>query len=223
MLAGARVCRAREVRILVADDHPIICVALGEMLRVAFPSTLEAVDTVEDSDALLSLLGGDAPCDLLVLDLFMPGAVGSIPLLARVVALRPGLRVVTYPGANQPMLAQQAFSAGAKAFASKASGPEIALDAVRAVLAGQVFIDPKIDLDAARKHPWHSLTPGERGVIVALASGHHLHGIAIDTDRSYKTVTAHKYNALRKLRLDSKTDLKHYLSQIGLGYLLGTH
>ena len=134
------------MRILVADDHPIICVALGEMLRVAFPSTLEGVDTVVDSDALLALLASDAPCDLIVLDLFMPGAVGSIPLLERVVALRPGLRVVTYTGANQPMLAQQALSAGAKAFVSKASGPEIALQAVRAVLGGQVFIDPRIDL-----------------------------------------------------------------------------
>ncbi len=212
-----------RMRILVADDHPIICVALGEMLRVAFPSTLEGVDIVVDSDALLTHLGSDVPCALLVLDLFMPGAVGSIPLLEHVVALRPGLRVVTYTGANQPMLAQQALSAGARAFVSKASGPEVALDAIRAVLDGHVFVDPRIDLDVARKHPWHMLTPGERGVIVALASGHHLHGIALDSDRSYKTVTAHKYNALRKLQLDSKTDLKHYLSQIGLGYLLGSH
>jgi two-component system capsular synthesis response regulator RcsB len=211
------------MRILVADDHPIICVALGEMLRVAFPSTLQDVDIVVDSDALLAHLATDVPCALLVLDLFMPGAVGSIPLLERVVALRPGLKVVTYTGANQPMLAQQALSAGARAFVSKASGPEVALDAIRVVLGGQVFVDPRIDLDVARKHPWHLLTPGERGVIVALASGHHLHGIALDSERSYKTVTAHKYNALRKLQLDSKTDLKHYLSQIGLGYLLGSH
>ena len=211
------------MRILVADDHPIICVALTELLSAAFPDTLEGVDTVADSDMLLASMEGDAACDLLVLDLFMPGAVGSIPLLERVLALRPKLRVVAYTGANQPILAQQALTAGAHGFVSKASGPDVAIEAVRAVLAGQQFIDKRIDLETARAHPWHSLTPGERGVIVALASGQHLHGIAIDSDRSYKTVTAHKYNALRKLKLDSKTDLKHYLSQIGLGYLLGSH
>ncbi|NUS61252.1 MAG: response regulator transcription factor [Lysobacter sp.] len=210
------------MRILVADDHPIICVALGEMLRAAFPDSLESVATVEDSDALLAMLA-DAPCDLLVLDLFMPGALGSIPLLERVVALRPGLPIVAYTGANQPMLAQQALVSGARAFVSKASGPESAMDAVRAVLAGQTYVDPRIDLEIARTHPWHTLTGGERAVIVALASGQHLHGIALDSDRSYKTVTAHKYNALRKLKLNSKTDLKHYVSQIGLGYLLGSH
>ena len=48
------------MRILVADDHPIICVALGEMLRAAFPDSLESVATVEDSDALLATLA-DAP------------------------------------------------------------------------------------------------------------------------------------------------------------------
>jgi two-component system capsular synthesis response regulator RcsB len=210
------------MRILVADDHPIICVALGEMLRAAFPDALESVATVEDSDALLALLV-DAPCDLLVLDLFMPGALGSIPLLERVVAVRPGLPIVAYTGANQPMLAQQALVSGARAFVSKASGPESAMDAVRAVLAGQTYVDPRIDLEIARTHPWHTLTGGERNVIIALASGQHLHGIALDSDRSYKTVTAHKYNALRKLKLNSKTDLKHYVSQIGLGYLLGSH
>jgi two-component system capsular synthesis response regulator RcsB len=211
------------MRILIADDHPIICVALGEMLRAAFPIPLKAVHTVEDSEALFATLAA-APFDLLILDLFMPGGVGSIPLLERVVAACPGLPVVCYTGASQPMLAQQALAAGAQGFVSKASGPEIAIEAVRAVLAGNApFVDPRVDLSAARDHPWHSLTPGERVVIVALASGHHLHGIAIDSDRSYKTVTAHKYNALRKLKLNSKTDLKHYLSQIGLGYLLGSH
>lgn len=207
------------MKILIADDHPIIHVALGEMLKSAFGASLQRMDTVPDSDALLARLPGEA-CDVLVLDLFMPGAIGSIPLLQRVVAARPDLLVVAYTGANQPMLAQEALTAGAHAFVSKSSGPEVAIAAVRAVLAGERFIDPSIDLEAARRHPWHSLTPGERGVIVALAAGHHLHGIAIDSERSYKTVTAHKYNALRKLRLSSKTDLKHYLSQAGLGHLL---
>ena len=151
------------MRILVADDHPIICVALTELLRAAFPDTLEAVDTVADSDMLLASMESDAACDLLVLDLFMPGAVASIPLLERVLALRPKLRVVAYTGANQPILAQQALTAGARGFVSKASGPDVAIEAVRAVLAGQQFIDKRIDLETARAHPWHSLTPGGRG------------------------------------------------------------
>jgi DNA-binding NarL/FixJ family response regulator len=207
------------MRILIADDHPIICVALGEMLKSAFAGTLAELDTVADSDTLLSRLA-ETRCDHLILDLFMPGRLGSIPLLERVVAMRPDIRVVAYTGAQQPMLALCALDAGAKAFVSKSSGPEVAIQAVRAIQGGDRFIDPSIDLEGARKHPWHSLTAAERGVIVALAGGGHLHAIALDSARSYKTVTAHKYNALRKLGLASKTDLQHYLSQLGLGYLL---
>jgi len=207
------------MRILIADDHPIICVALGEMLKTALGPALARVATVADSTTLLS--GYDAaPFDLLVLDLMMPGAIDSIPLVERLVELRRDIPVIVYSGAQQPLLALHALGAGARAFVSKASGVELAIEAVRAVALGGTFLDPHIDLDAARHHPWNSLTPGEKGVIVALASGAHLHALAIDTHRSYKTVTAHKYAALRKLRLNSKTDLKHYLSDIGLGYLL---
>ena len=207
------------MKVLIADDHPIICVALAEMMKQAFAARLERVDTVADADSLLARLH-QLDCDFIVLDLFMPGAVSSIPLIERVVAARPDLRVVAYTGADQSMLALHALDAGAHAFVSKASGPEVAIDAVRAVAAGDRFVDPLIDLESARRHPWNSLTPGERAVLVALAGGQHLHAIALDSERSYKTVTTHKYNALRKLALGSKTDLKHYLSQLGLGYLL---
>ena len=207
------------VNVLIADDHPIICVALAEMMKSAFDGRLHRVDTVADGDALLARLP-HSDADFLVLDLFMPGVANSIPLLERVAAVRPDLRVVAYTGADQPMLALHALEAGAHGYVSKASGPEVAIDALRAVDAGDRFVDPHIDLDSARRHPWNSLTPGERAVLVALAGGQHLHAIALDSDRSYKTVTTHKYNALRKLALGSKTDLKHYLSQLGLGYLL---
>ena len=207
------------MRILIADDHPIICVALGEILKAALGDGLASLETVADSDTLLARYAG-ARCDLLVLDLMMPGRIGSLTLLERVVAMRRDIPVVVYSGAHQPLLAQHALDAGARAFVSKSSGIELALDAIRVVAAGGLYVDPHIDLDLARRHPWNGLTAGERSVIVSLAGGAHLLALALDTERSYKTVTAHKYNALRKLGLSSKTDLKHYLTQIGLGYLL---
>lgn len=207
------------MRILIADDHPIICVALGELLKAALGDDLASLDTVADSDTLLARYP-EAACDLLVLDLMMPGRVGNLQLLERVVQLRRDIPVVVYSGAQQPLLALHALEAGARAFVSKASGVGLALDAVRVVAAGGTYVDPNIDLEHARRHPWNDLTAGERSVIVSLAGGAHLLALALDTERSYKTVTAHKYNALRKLRLSSKTDLKHYLSQAGLGHLL---
>ena len=82
-------------------------------------------------------------------------------------------------------------------------------------------MDPAVDLESARSHPWHQLTSGERKVLLAIARGENLQAIAIDTGRSYKTVTTHKYNALNKLGLRSNAEIGPYLTMHGLDYLLG--
>lgn len=206
-------------KVLIADDHPIIVVALAEMIKVAFGERDIQVSSVMDGDTLLRYLQAEF-WDYLVLDMHMPGRLKSVPLLQAVLAAQPGLRVVIYTGAVHPCLAQATLELGARAYVSKASGPHVAIDAVRAVMAGQVFVDPAIDVGAAKNHPWYQLTSGEQVVLIALARGENLQAIAIDSDRSYKTVTTHKYNALRKLGLRSKDEIGHYLSHHGLGYLI---
>jgi len=206
-------------RILIADDHPIIVIALAEMLKSALGEHSLVVDSVTDSDGLLSRLETEA-WDYLVLDLHMPGHLKSVPLLQAVLARPRAPQVIIYTGAEHPCLAQTLLELGARAFVSKSSGPQVAIEAISTVVAGGTYVDPVVDLDAARKHPWYQLTSGERAVLIALARGENLQAIAIDSDRSYKTITTHKYNALRKLGLRSKDEIGHYLAHHGLDYLL---
>jgi DNA-binding NarL/FixJ family response regulator len=210
---------SQPARFLIADDHPIIVVALAEMLKSALGQHGVLVDSVTDSDKLLSRLEIES-WSYLVLDLHMPGRLKSVPLLQAILALQPILQVVIYTGAEHPCLAQALLDIGARAFVSKSSGPQVAIEAISAVVAGGIYVDPVVDLDAARKHPWHQLTSGERAVLVALARGEDLKVIALDSGRSYKTVTTHKYNALRKLGLRSKGEVGYYLAHHGLDYLL---
>jgi two-component system capsular synthesis response regulator RcsB len=207
------------MHILVADDHPIICIALGEMLKAAFPGEDTHIEVVSDSDTLLSRL--DDSYELLVLDLQMPGQLQSVRLLETTVARQPGLKVVVYTGQTHPSLALAAFDLGAKGYVLKSSGPNVAMEAIRTVCDGGTFQDPALDIDSARTHPWHQLTSGERQVLLALASNQNLQAIAIDSGRSYKTVTTHKYNALHKLGLRSNAEIGPYLAAHGLDYLLG--
>jgi DNA-binding NarL/FixJ family response regulator len=210
---------SQPARILIADDHPIIVVALAEMLKSALGEHSVLVDSVTDSHSLLSRLEVES-WSYLVLDLHMPGHLRSVPLLRAALAMQPALQVVIYTGAEHPCLAQALLDIGARAFVSKSSGPQVAIEAISAVVAGGTYVDPAIDLEAARKHPWQQLTSGERAVLIALARGENLQAIALDSDRSYKTVTTHKYNALRKLGLRSKDEIGYYLAQHGLDYLL---
>lgn len=206
------------MRILVADDHPIICIALSEMLKTVFSGGDADIRTVSDSDTLLSHL--DDSYELLVLDLQMPGQLQSVRLLETIVARQPGLKVVIYTGQTHPSLALAAFDLGAKGYVLKSSGPNVAMDSIRIVFDGGTFQDPALDIDSARSHPWHQLTSGERQVLLALARNKNLQAIAIDSGRSYKTVTTHKYNALHKLGLRSNAEIGPYLAAHGLDYLL---
>ena len=207
------------MRFLISDDHPIICIALSEMLKTAFPGDDTVIEVVSDSDALLAYLDGGS-CDLLVLDLQMPGRLQSVRLLEAIVAHMPALRIVVYTGQAHPSLALATFDLGAQGYVLKSSGPNVAIDAIRVVSAGGAFQDPALDIESARTHPWNQLTSGERQVLLALARGQNLQVIAIDSGRSYKTVTTHKYNALHKLGLRSKAEIGPYLAAHGLDYLL---
>lgn len=206
-------------KVLIADDHPVIVVTLEEMIKAAFGERDIRVSSVTDGDSLLRDLQAEL-WDYLVLDMHMPGRLKSVQLLQAVLAVQPGLRVVVYTGAVHPCLVQAALEHGARAYVSKASCPHVATDAVRAVMEGQVFVDPAIDVSATKNHPWHQLTSGEQAVLIALARGENLQVIAIDSDRSYKTITTHKYNALRKLGLRSKDNIGQYLAHNGLDYLI---
>lgn len=206
------------MKILIADDHQIICVALTEMLGSAYPAG--SFESVADGDALLEWLEART-CDLLILDLKMPGAIRSIALLEALVASWPRIRILVYTGCMHPSLALAAMDLGVAGYVLKRSGLRIAMEAVATVAAGGVYVDPAVDLDSARAHPWHQLTSSERRVLLAVARGLSLNNIAIEHSRSYKTVAAHKYNGLQKLGLSTSTEVSLYLATHGLSYLLG--
>ncbi|MBX9400885.1 response regulator transcription factor [Lysobacter sp. BMK333-48F3] len=207
------------VQVLIADDHPIIVVALTEMLGTALGGSNVAVDSVADGDSLLRHLDANHP-DYLVLDLHMPGRFKSIALVRAALARQPGLQVVIYTGSDRPCLALSALEIGAIGFVSKASGPQTVIEAIFSAMLGRSFVDPAVDVVSAKNHPWYQLTSGERTVVLALARGENLQAIALDSSRSYKTVTTHKYNALRKLGLRSNDEIGRYLENNGLTYLL---
>lgn len=206
------------MKVLIADDHPIIAIALTEMLKAALPHDAH-IEAILDGPSLLSKLG-QASYDYLVLDLHMPGSPTSIPLLKAVMVARPELRVIVYTGHVHPCLTLASLDQGASAYVSKNSGAFSVMEAMHAVIAGEQFVDPTIDLQAARSHPWRRLTAAEQDILIAIAKGKNLQALAIDSERSYKTVTTHKYNALRKLGLRTNTEIGPYLANHGLDYLL---
>lgn len=127
------VAKEQHHRILVADDHPIICIALGELLKSAFGQADTRIDVASDSDEALGMLEA-ASYELLVVDLQMPGQFKSVFLLEVLLARRPQLLITVYTGVTHPSLALAAMDLGVRAYVLKASGPNIAIEAMRLVL-----------------------------------------------------------------------------------------
>ncbi|RAO78215.1 response regulator transcription factor [Dyella jiangningensis] len=207
------------MRFLIADVHPIILVALSEMLRVAFRDGISRIDTARGAHGLLQRLRG-ACYDYLIFEPDMSGPSKEISLLRAIKDADPSSKLIVYTGNSSPYLALTALDQGAKAYVSKSSRPQLAIDAIRAVVAGQTFIDPSIDVEAARNHPWNRLSSSERSIMLALARGENMQALAIDSHRSYKTVSTHKYNAFRKLGLRSKAEIGAFLNNHGLSFLV---
>ena len=203
---------------LLVDDQPIITYALSELLKGAFPDAAR-IDVAADSLTMLKCLASKH-YDFLILDLFTPGAGQSIAMLRAALSESPHLGVVIFSGYKSPCLALAALEQGARAYVCKSSGPHLIVEAIEALKAGNVFCDPAIDLASAHKHPWYSLSDLEWYVLLSLARGECLHKVAERQSRDYKTIAAHKYNALNKLGLSTGVELANYLASQGLGYLL---
>lgn len=206
-------------RVLIADAHPLVCRALSEMLRMEFQHSATSIETVTDGDALLSRVKLGA-VDLLLVDPQLPGSQEGMALLRALVSSRPDTRIVVHTGHAHSSFALAAFELGVRGYVSKKSEPHLIIEALRAVSAGERFLEPFMDLDLARNHPWRRLTFAEEKVVLALAHGNSLQAIADSRGRSYKTVTTHKYNAFKKLGLGVKADICAYLETNGLDYLL---
>ncbi|MGD0105051.1 MAG: response regulator transcription factor [Rhodopila sp.] len=192
------------LKILIADDHPLFRAALGDLIAQFLGICgrpficLEATDTPELFDAIER----EDEFDLILLDLFMPGANG----LADLVELRnrvPSTPVVIVSSLSDPATVRQAMTCGAAGYIPKSSPKELVFDALQAVLAGGVYIPPD-DAERARRATRNGtrgepLTARQVAVLTLLAKGKSNKEIANALVVTEMTVKAHMTAILRKL------------------------
>jgi len=204
---------------IIADDHPLFRGALRQVLS----GQSENVEIVEvgDFDAVRKLVAERDDIDLLLLDLTMPGGAGLSGLVA-LKALQPALPVVIVSATDDAATIHHAVELGASGFISKSASMETIGEAVRAVLAGDIWTPEGIDLD----HPkdpevegliarLRTLTPQQTRVLTMLAEGLLNKQIAYELSVSEATVKAHVSAVLQKLGVDSRTQAVILLSRIG--------
>lgn len=200
------------MRVLIADDHPIVLMGIRQVLSQR--PDVSIVAEAKDPAALLAALAAQ-PCDAVITDFAMPGGSASdgLAMLAAIRAGYPAARIIVLTMLTNHALLQTIRDAGAFAVLSKRGGLE---ELPRAI--GLLADDPSggarpLGLGAI---PAPQLSPREVEVVRLCASGMTLTDIAQMHGRSIKTVSTHKHNAMNKLGLKSDAELVLYASGSGL-------
>ncbi|HTP39848.1 MAG TPA: response regulator transcription factor [Steroidobacteraceae bacterium] len=212
---------AKTIRVALADDHPLVVVALRDCLQrtPGFEVGCECTNGSELIDAL------DAnPVDVAITDFSMGHGDTSLDgfnLLRRLCRRHPGTRIVIVSAQTNPGVIMRAMKLGARAFVSKEDElDEIVRACIHVCLGNGHFYSPSIratlDDAAAMLAPSTDLTLRELEVVRLYAQGFQLNEIAGKLGRSVSTISSQKTVAMRKLGIQTNTSLIRYAYENGL-------
>ena len=125
------------LKILIADDHYMVREGLKSALTDLAPGLI--LFEAEDLSEVLSLLARHDDFDLVLLDMKMPGMQG-IDSLQQVKQAAPAVAVAILSAYHDRQLIQRALDLGADGYISKTSNKEVMLNAIRLILAGEIYV-----------------------------------------------------------------------------------
>lgn len=203
------------IRIILADDHPII---RKGVMAVLGGSDIQVVGEASCPVELLSLLDR-VECDAVVTDYIMPSDASpdGIRLIEKLRSLRPRLPIIVLTMLRNVGLLQALLTAGVKAIVDKGTAMAEIHTAVRLAAMGHVFVSATFEGRLARfgSHSVSRLTDRESEVIRMLVAGMSVTEIARKLDRSVKTVSKQKTDAMKKLGLRSDMEIYAYATEVG--------
>jgi DNA-binding NarL/FixJ family response regulator len=213
--------RGEVRRVLVVDDHPLICKGLVQMIDDE--EGLASCGTADDANAALKLIADTNPHAVIV-DISLKSSSG-IELIKAITARYPGLPTLVYSMHDETVFAERALRAGAKGYVMKDQPPETLIGALRKVLSGSIYFSDAIltrivgRLAAAGADglPIQSLTDRELEILQLIGQELRSSQIAKKLNISIKTVEAHREHIRKKLSLEGALDLNRYAREWFIG------
>ncbi len=207
------------IRVILCDDHAMIRRGIKDTLAEAVDMQVvaETGSYSEVRDALRT-----HPCDVLVLDINLPGRSG-LEVLASLREVDSPIRVLMVSMFPEDQYAIRCLKAGAQGYLNKAGDPADLVTAVRTVAQGRKYVTPSVaqmlvdNLNAPENTSLHaSLSERELQTLLKIASGKRLSDIAEELMLSPKTVSVYRARVLEKLRLTNNAELTVYAIRNGL-------
>ena len=201
------------IRVISADDHAVVRGGVRQMLAEA--SDIQVVGEASDGATLMQLLQLQA-CDVLLLDISMPGKDG-LAVLTDVRDKWPSIAVVILTMHPENQYATRALRLGAQGYLTKASIPEQLVKAVRTVAAGRRYVTEALEQMLADRlageqgnASYETLSDREYKVLVRIGAGQSVSAIAEELFLSVNTVKTYRARLLAKLGLASTGELIRY-------------
>jgi two-component system invasion response regulator UvrY len=207
------------VNIIVCDDHPIVREGLARIMGAE--ADVQSVHEADCAQRLLDIVR-DGPCDLVVLDVGLPGR-GGLDVLRQLRQERPRLPVLMLSVHAADQYAVRALRAGASGYLTKDLAPEELIKAIRTVTRGHKYLTADVaerlarDLHQPSDRPRHDvLSEREFEVFVLIAAGRTVKEIAGELCLSDKTISTYRARILDKLDLKSNAEIVRYGVREGL-------
>jgi DNA-binding NarL/FixJ family response regulator len=202
------------VRVLLVDDHAVVREGYRRLLELE--RDVAVVGECPDAETARALLEDNGQAvDVLVLDLSMPGS-GGLALLRHASASWPALRVLVFTMHDSPTMVEQALRAGAAGFVTKSSAPDVLVDAVRRVAAGERPVLSADVTQRAARQPALRLAPREVEVLQLLVQGCSVEEISHRLQLSTKTVANYQTLVRQKLNAPTAIELLRVAQRHGL-------
>ena len=207
------------IKVILCDDHAMVRRGIRETLS-------EAVDIQVAGEAgsysEVRELIRTTPCDVLVLDLNMPGR-GGMEVLASLKETDSTIKTLVVSMFPEDQYAIRCLRAGAQGYLNKAGNPGDLVVAVRTLAQGRKYVTPDVAhmlVESLRspelETPHSALSEREMQTLLKIASGKRLSEIADELMLSPKTVSVYRSRVLEKLKLGNNAELTVYAIRNGL-------
>lgn len=201
------------IKVVLCDDHAMVRRGIRDTISDAVDIQVvgESGSYAEVREVLRT-----TPCDVLILDLNLPGR-GGLEVLASLREVGSPIRVLIVSMFAEDQYALRCLRAGADGYLNKAGDPVELISAVRVLASGRKYVTPEISemlvssLSSTGAQTLHStLSERELQTLLKIASGKRLSEIAEDLMISPKTVSVYRSRLLEKLKLSNNAELAVY-------------
>jgi len=209
---------ANRISVVLVDDHAVVREGYQRLLERA--EGIVVVGEAASAAEAYQIVSGALP-SVVVMDISLPD-VSGIEAMRRMMLREPKTKVLIFSIHDDAVFPDRAFRAGARGYVTKASAPDVLVDAVRAVANGEFFLSPDIAQTLALRSVagdqdvMHTLSDREFEIVRLLAQGHSVRRISEMLCLNYKTVANYQSAIRQKLQVESAVDLIRVATRSGM-------